>query len=300
MNTIKLTNDFEISRIVHGHWRLADWNLNNQELLTLTQQCIELGITTFDHADIYGNYSCEKLFGDALELKPSIRKDIQLITKCGIKLTSDKFPERVLNHYDYSYNHIVSSVENSLKNFQTDYIDVLLLHRPSPFFNPEEVAKAFSFLKKSGKVLHFGVSNFTPQQFETLAAYTDEKLVTNQVEVSPLCLEHFDNGNMDYFLQKNIKPMAWSPLAGGQLLNPSTEKEQRIFNTLTNIANELHINSIDKLIYSWLLMHPTAIIPVVGTQKIERIKNAIDALSIEMSLEQWFQIYTASTGVGVP
>jgi len=300
MNTIKLTSDFEISRIVHGHWRLADWNLNNQELLRLTQQCIELGVTTFDHADIYGNYNCEKLFGDALELKPSIRKDIQLITKCGIKLTSDKFPERTLNHYDYSYNHIISSVENSLKNFKTDYIDVLLLHRPSPFFNPEEVAKAFSFLKKSGKVLHFGVSNFTPQQFETLAAYTDEKLVTNQVEVSPLCLEHFDNGNMDYFLQKNIKPMAWSPLAGGQLLNPSTEKEQRVFNTLTNIANELHINSIDKLIYSWLLMHPTAIIPVVGSSKIERIKNAVDALNIEMSLEQWFQIYTASTGVGVP
>lgn len=300
MNTIKLTNDFEISRIVHGHWRLADWNLNKQELLKLTQECFELGITTFDHADIYGNYTCEKLFGDALELKPSLREDIQLITKCGIKLTSDKFPERALNHYDYSYNHIVSSVENSLKNFQTDYIDVLLLHRPSPFFNPEEVAKAFEILKKSGKVLHFGVSNFTPQQFKALAAYTDEKLITNQVEISPLCLEHFDNGNIDYFLQKNIKPMAWSPLAGGQLLNPSTEKEQRIFNTLTKIANELNINSIDKLIYSWLLMHPSAIIPVVGSGKIERIKNAIDALSVEMNLEQWFQIYTASTGVGVP
>ncbi|WP_299527920.1 aldo/keto reductase family oxidoreductase [uncultured Lutibacter sp.] len=300
MKTIKLTNDFEISRIVHGHWRLADWNINNQELLKLTQQCIELGITTFDHADIYGNYSCEKLFGDALELKPTLRKDIQLITKCGIKLTTDKFPTRQLNHYDYSYNHIVSSVENSLNNFQTDYIDVLLLHRPSPFFNPEEVAKAFSYLKKSGKVLHFGVSNFTPQQFETLAANTDEELVTNQVEISPLCLEHFNNGNIDYLLQKNIKPMAWSPLAGGQLFNPSTEKEERIFNTLTNIANELDINSIDKLIYSWLLMHPAAIIPVVGTHKIERIKNAVEALDIEMSLEQWFQIYTASTGAGVP
>ena len=300
MKTIKLTNDFEISRIVHGHWRLADWSINKQELLKLTQQCIELGITTFDHADIYGNYSCEKLFGNALELKPSIRKDIQLITKCGIKLTTDKFPSRQLNHYDYSYNHIVSSVENSLNNFQTDYIDVLLLHRPSPFFNPEEVAKAFSYLKKSGKVLYFGVSNFTPQQFETLAAYTDEKLVTNQVEISPLCLEHFDNGNIDYLLQKNTKPMAWSPLAGGQLFNPSTEKEQRIFNTLTNIANELNIDSIDKLIYSWLLMHPATIIPVVGTHKIERIKNAVEALNIDMSLEQWFQIYTASTGAGVP
>lgn len=300
MNTIKLTNGLEISRIVHGHWRLSDWNLNNQEILKLSEQAIELGITTFDHADIYGNYSCEKLFGDALDLKPSLRKNIQLITKCGIKLTSDKFPSRQLTHYDYSYDYIVSSVENSLKNFQTDYIDLLLLHRPSPFFNPEEVAKAFHILKKSGKVLHFGVSNFTPQQFEMLNSFTEEKLVTNQVEISPSCLEHFDNGNIDYFLQKNIKPMAWSPLAGGQLLSPTTEKELRIFKTLTEIANELQIEAIDQLIYSWLFKHPSKIIPIVGSSKIERIKNAVDALAIDMSLEQWFKIYTASTGVGVP
>lgn len=240
MNSIKLTSNFEISRIVHEHWRLSDWNLNNQDILKLAQQAIEVGVTTFDHADIYGNYSCEKLFGDALALKPTLRKDIQLITKCGIKLQSDKFPSRKLNYYDYTFNHIISSVENSLKNFKTDYIDLLLLHRPSPFFNPEEVAKAFEVLKQSSKVLHFGVSNFTPQQFEMLNTYTNEKLVTNQVEISPLCLEHFDNGNIDYFLQKNIKPMAWSPLAGGQLLNPTTEKEQRVFKTLTKIANDLN------------------------------------------------------------
>ncbi len=300
MNTVKLTPDLEISRIVHGHWRLSDWNLNNQELLKLTQQCMELGITTFYHADIYGNYSCEKLFGDALSLKPELRKEIQLITKCGIKLQSNKYPSRTLNHYDYGFNHIVSSVEDSLKNFHTDYIDLLLLHRPSPFFNPEEVAKAFDVLKKSGKVLHFGVSNFNSQQFETLNAYTSENLVTNQVEISPLCLEHFDNGNVDYFLEKKIKPMAWSPLAGGQLLNPTTEKELQIFKMLTKIADELNINSIDKLIYAWLLKHPSGIIPVVGTQKIERIKNAVEASKIDLSLEQWFKIYTASTGTNVP
>ena len=300
MNTVKLTPDFKISRIVHGHWRLSDWNLNNQELLKLTQQSIDIGITTFDHADIYGNYSCEKLFGDAISLKPELRKEIQLITKCGIKLQSDKFPSRELKYYDYSYNYIVSSVENSLKNFQTDYIDLLLLHRPSPFFNPEEVAKAFDVLKKSGKVLHFGVSNFNPQQFEMLNSYTDEKLITNQVEVSPLCLAHFDNGNMDYFLQKNINPMAWSPLAGGQLLNPTNEKGQRVFKMLTQIANELAIDSIDKLIYAWLLKHPAGIIPVVGTQKIERLKNAVEASKIDLSLEQWFKIYNASTGVELP
>ena len=300
MKKVKLTSDFEISRIIHGHWRLNDWNLNNQELLKLTQQCIEIGVTTFDHADIYGNYSCEKLFGDALSLKPELRKEIQLITKCGIKLNTDKFPSRELKYYDYSYNYIVSSVENSLKNFQTEFIDLLLLHRPSPFFNPEEVAKAFSDLKKSGKVLHFGVSNFNPQQFETLNAFTDEKLVTNQVEISPLCLEHFDNGNMDYFLEKRIHPMAWSPLAGGQLLKPTTQKEHRIFKTLTEIATKLNVDSIDQLIYAWLLKHPVGIIPVVGTQHINRIKNAIEATKIDLSLEQWFKIYNASTGVELP
>lgn len=300
MKKVKLTSDFEISRIVHGHWRLNDWNLNNQELLKLTQKCIELGVTTFDHADIYGNYSCEKLFGDALSLKPELRKEIQLITKCGIKLNTDKFPSRELKYYDYSYNYIVSSVENSLKNFQTEFIDLLLLHRPSPFFNPEEVANAFHDLKKSGKVLHFGVSNFNQQQFETLNAFTDEKLVTNQVEISPLCLEQFDNGNMDYFLEKRIHPMAWSPLAGGQLLKPTTQKEHRIFKTLTEIATKLNVDSIDQLIYAWLLKHPVGIIPVVGTQHINRIKNAIEATKIDLSLEQWFKIYNASTGVELP
>jgi len=300
MNTIKLNSDFEISRIVHGLWRLTDWNLSNQELLKLTEQCTEMGVTTFDQADIYGNYSCEKLFGDALSLKPELRKEIQLITKCGIKLNTDKFPSRELKYYDYSYDYIVSSVENSLKNFQTDYIDALLLHRPSPFFNPEEVAKAFHDLKQSGKVLHFGVSNFNAQQFETLNAYTDEKLITNQVEISPSCLEHFDNGNIEYFLQKNIHPMAWSPLAGGQLLHPTTEKEHRIFNTLSEIANQLDIKNVDQLIYAWLLKHPASIIPVVGTQHINRIKNAVESSSIDLSLEQWFKIYNASTGVELP
>jgi predicted oxidoreductase len=122
---IKLSENLELSRIIHGHWRLAEWKLSNQQLLTLTQQIIELGITSFDHADIYGNYSCEKLFGDALQLKKELRQHIQIITKCGIKLISDKYPERKVKHYDYSYDHIISSVNNSLKNFGTDYIDLL-------------------------------------------------------------------------------------------------------------------------------------------------------------------------------
>lgn len=297
---IKLSEKLELSRIIHGHWRLAEWEHSKQQLLTLTQQIIELGITSFDHADIYGNYSCEKLFGDALQLKKELRQHIQIITKCGIKLLSDKYPERKVKYYDYGYDHIISSVNNSLKNFGTDYIDLLLLHRPAPFFNPEEVAKAFSELKKSGKVLHFGVSNFNPLQFEMLNSYLDDKLVTNQVEISPYCLEHFENGNIDFFLKEQIKPLAWSPLAGGRLLKPFDERSKRLSDVLLKVSKELTIDSIDKTIYSWILKHPSYILPIVGSGKIDRIKNAVEALQIDMPLELWYTIYNASTGKELP
>ncbi len=300
MDKIKLSDNLKISPLVHGHWRLLDWNMSNQELLELIQKLIELGITTFDHADIYGNYNNEELFGNALTIKKGLRNDIQIITKCGIKPVSDKFPERQIGYYDYNFEHIISSVNNSLANFGTDYIDLLLLHRPSPFFNPEEVAKAFSLLKQSGKVLHFGVSNFNPQQYEMLNSYLNDDLVTNQVEISPFCLENFDNGNMDFFLKKRLKPLAWSPLAGGKIISPEGEKEQRIFNSLTEVANELDVDSIDKIIYSWLLKHPAHIIPIIGSGKISRIKNAVEALNIDMSIEQWLNIYIASVGKQLP
>jgi len=300
MNKIKLSENLEISPIIHGLWRLASWNLSNQELLKLIEQTIELGITTFDHADIYGNYSCENQFGEALNLNKTLRKNIKLITKCGIKLLYDKFPERKIKIYDYSYEHIIKSVENSLSNFKTDYIDLLLLHRPAPFFNPEEVAKAFDYLNKSGKVLNFGVSNFNPLQFEMLNSYLDNKLITNQVQISPYCLESFENGNIDFFLKQKIKPIAWSPLAFGKLFEPTDEKSYRIYLVLKEIANELNINSLDKIIYSWIFTHPASIIPIVGSGKIERIKSAVESLNIKLSIEQWYRIYNASTGVELP
>jgi predicted oxidoreductase len=288
------------SRLVHGHWRLAEWKLPAQELLKLTRQVMELGIDTFDHADIYGNYACEKLFGDALALEPGLRDRLKIVTKCGIKLATDKFPARKLKTYDYSYNHIVDSAEQSLRNFRTDRIDLLLLHRPSPFFDPEEAAKAFSHLKKSGKVLHFGVSNFTPRQFEALNKYCEEPLVTNQVEISPYCLEHFDNGNIDFFMKEKIEPMAWSPLAGGRLLNPTDDKGHRILEVMKAIAIEMNIDGVEKVAYAWLLKHPSGIFPIVGSGKIDRIRYAADALGIDIGEENWFRIYNASKGRELP
>ncbi len=261
---------------------------------------MEMGITSFDHADIYGDYQCEALFGEALKNEASLRSEIQIITKCGIKLLSDKFSHRRLKIYDYSYEHIVSSVEQSLQNLKTDYLDLLLLHRPSPFFNPEEVAKAFSALKEKGKVLHFGVSNFLSMQFEMLQRYYDMPLVTNQVEISPLCLEHFENGNMDFFLKEKIQPMAWSPLGGGRIFNPQTEQEKRVHDALWKVARELDQKAIDIVAYAWLLQHPAGIIPVVGSGNIDRIQAAVSAQEVQMSLEQWFAIYNAAKGEELP
>jgi predicted oxidoreductase len=295
-----MSNDFSMSRIIHGQMRMKDWKMNSQELFGMFNELINMGITTFDHADIYGNYECEAILGDVLLQDKTLRDKIEIVTKCGIKLVSEKYPERKVKYYDYSYDHIITSANNSLKNFKTDHIDVLLLHRPAPFFDPSVAAKAFSDLKKQGKVLHFGVSNFTPAQFETLSKFTEEPLVTNQVEISPYCLEHFENGNMDFFMKEGIKPMAWSPVAGGRLLSPWDEKGPRILRVLTSVAEELNVSPVDKVIYAWLLKHPAQIMPVVGTGKIERIKYAADALKLEMSLEQWYKIYIAALGKELP
>lgn len=290
----------ELPEFIHGMWRLNDWNFTNKELLNFIEEVLDLGISTFDHADIYGDYTCESIFGNALKEKPILRHKMKIITKCGIKLLSEKYPERSIKIYDYSYEHIVLSVENSLKNLNTDFIDLLLLHRPSPMMNAEEVASAFSKLHADGKVLNFGVSNFNPLQFELLNSVVDTKLVANQVEISPFNLEHFENGNLEYFQKEKIIPMSWSPLAGGKLFRPTTNHELNLTNTIKVIGEELGTDKIDQVVLAWLLTHPSGIIPVLGSGKIDRIKSAVQSSNYKMNLEQWFKIYTAATGSELP
>ena len=298
--TIFLSNKLRLSRIVHGHWRLAQWELRGSQLLSMLSRLIDWGVTSFDHADIYGNHSCEKIFGDALALSPSLREKMQIITKCGIKLNTDKFPDRKVKIYDYSKSHIIASAEQSLKNFRTDRLDLLLLHRPAPFFDPHEVAEAFTSLKKQGKVLHFGVSNFTAGQINMLQSYMGDKLVTNQVEISPLCLDEFENGNMDLYLKERMSPMAWSPLAGGRIFKPRDKRDENVLAVIREIASELDVLTHEVIVYTWLLKHPSNIIPVVGSGKPDRIRSAVDALSVDMSLEQWYRIYIAAKGAELP
>lgn len=300
MEKIKLKDDLEFSRIVHGYWRLMDWNISNRDLVNLIEEVYDLGITTVDHADIYGNFCCEEKFGEALKLKKGLREKLQIVTKCGIKFPSENRPENKSHCYDTSKEHIIKSAERSLKNFNTDYLDVLLIHRVDALLNPEEVAEAFTKLNNEGKVRYFGVSNFLPAQFNMLNSYLDNKLITNQVEISPLCLNAFEDGTLDLMLEKRIKPMAWSPLAGGRLFRGNDERALRVQKVLNKIKEEVSAKDIDEVAYAWLLMHPSKIMPIVGSGKIERIKSAIRATDIKLTRDQWFEIYVASRGVDIP
>ena len=300
MEQIILSKEVTLSRVIHGLWRLKDWKMTREQLLLFVQQAMDMGVTSFDHADIYGNHECEAMFGEALALQPALRNKMQLISKCGIMLTTDKNPDRKVKHYDYSKAHIIKSVEQSLINLKTDFLDVLLLHRPSPFFDVAEVAEAFEILKKQGKVLAFGVSNFNQTQYELLDNYLTEKLVTNQIEISANCLEHFENNNLDFLQMKKVSPMAWSPLGGGNIFNPSNEKDERVAQAIKNLGEELGVGEPDKLMYAWLFKHPSRIMAIAGTGKIERLRTAVDALDIDMSLEQWFGVYIAARGKQMP
>ncbi len=289
----------KFSRIVQGMMRLNQWNFTKKELEEFVKKCVDLGVTTFDHADIYGNHTCESIFGTVLKDNLFLRNKIQIITKCGIMLKNEKFPRRV-QHYNTRKEHILEAVDQSLKNLNTNYIDLLLIHRPDPYMNPEEIAEAFYQLNKAGKVLYFGVSNFTIQQFKTLQSKMNLNLITNQIEISPYNLEHFQNDNIYFLMEKNINPMAWSPLAGGKLFNINDEKGKRITNALKEISKDFNTESLDTIVYAWLLNHPVGIIPISGSGKIQRLKNAVDALEIKMDPEQWYIIYEAALGQRVP
>jgi len=297
---IQLAEDLSFSRLIHGYWRLADWNMSTEETLYLIEHCLEQGITTFDHADIYGSYTCEELFGKALALKPNLREKMEIVTKCGIVLKSPNRPHHKSHHYNTSKEHIIQSVEQSLRNFETDYIDVLLIHRPDPFMDPEEVAEAFTKLKEEGKVRYFGVSNFKSHQWNMLESYLDFKLVTNQIELSAYNLENFDDGTLNFCLEKRIPPMAWSPLGGGKVFTSNEEKAIRLRQTLEKVASEIGTESIDQVLYTWLLTHPAKIMPIIGSGNKERIDRAISSLNLTLNHDQWFEILHSSMGHEVP
>lgn len=291
----------EISRLSYGVWRLLDdpEGADIQRVLAKIETCLEHGITTFDHADIYGGYACEEAFGRALKAQPALRERIELITKCGIMLHADARPKNRIKHYDYSRAHIVSSVERSLRNLGVERIDVLLLHRPSPLLAPAEVAEAVTALRSAGKLGYLGVSNFTPSQVSVLAAALDAPLVANQIELHPLRLDPFLDGTLDQCLERGITPMAWSPTAGGRLFRADEPVAARVQSVLATLSDTYQA-SADQLLYAWLLQHPAGIVPVLGTNRLERIASAARSLAITLELQDWFAIWSAATGNEVP
>jgi len=286
----------EFSRFVMGYWRLMEWNFTPRQLVSFIEAHLDLGVTTVDHADIYGGYQCEAAFGEALKLAPHLRARMEMVTKCGIATTAK--PEHALGHYITGRDHIIRSAEQSLVNLATDYLDLLLIHRPDPLMDADEVAEAFLQLHQSGKVRHFGVSNFTPAQFSLLQSRLPFTLVTNQVEISPVHQPLLLDGTLDQLQQLRIRPMAWSCLGGGRIFSDADCQPLR--DELHQVTTELNAENIEQVIYAWVLRLPSAPLPIIGSGKIERVRSSLGALNLQMSRQQWFRIRKAALGYDVP
>ena len=282
-----------LSRIVAGMWRMNEWQLTPQQRLAFIEQCLDLGVTSFDHADIYGGYGVEAAFGEALALRPALRARMQLVSKCGIKLVNAARPEHTIQHYDTSASHIIASAENSLRQLGTDHLDLLLIHRPDPLMQFDEVADAFRRLRQDGKVLHFGVSNFSRHQFESLNRRI--ALATNQVEFSPLCVAPMFDETFDGLQDLGVSPMIWSPLAGGRLFSKDDAAGVRVSAVVRKIADELR-RPFGSVVFAWIMQLPSRPIPLTGSGRIEAVAEAVEATRFSLSRSQWFEILRAARG----
>jgi predicted oxidoreductase len=286
-------NGPELSRIVAGMWRMVEWNMTVEQRIALIEQCVAMGVTTFDHADIYGNYGVEGLFGEALRAQPSLRDRIQLVSKCGIKLLSPKRPEHSIQHYDTTASHIVASAEESLRQLHTDRLDLLLIHRPDPLMDFDEIAEAFTRLKQSGKVRHVGVSNFSRHQFEALNRRVE--LATNQVEFSPLHTAPMFDETFDGLQDLGVAPMIWSPLAGGRLFTSNEANAENLRLVVKEIADRLR-QPFASVIFAWIMQLPSRPVPLTGSGRIEAIAVAVAGTSFKLSRTDWFAILRAARG----
>ena len=278
-----------LSKIISGTMTWGIWgkNLNENAMINLMNCCLENDISTFDHADIYGNYTTEASFGNAFANAKIAREKVQFISKCGIKTEA----RNDIKHYDLSKEYIVWSVENSLNNLKTDYLDVLLLHRPSPLMLADEIAEAIEKLKSEGKIINFGVSNFTPSQCELIQTRT--KISCNQIQFSLTDFDAMNNGSLDFMQINKIVPMAWNPL--GSVFKVDSEKTSRIEKVANKLSEKYNIKT-DILLLAWIIKHQAGILPVCGTTDLNRISKLMKATEIDMDLEDWFRLYVASMG----
>ncbi|MGK6311602.1 aldo/keto reductase [Neorhizobium sp. DT-125] len=297
MDRIQLSPELELSRLVYGLWRIGDdADTSPKHVQAKVEACLEQGITTMDNADIYGGYTAEAIFGGALKASPVLREKIEIVTKCGIVAPAGRHSAVRGKHYDTGAGHINASVEASLRDMATDYIDLFLIHRPDPFMDPDETGPALDALVASGKVRAVGVSNFRPWDFSLLQSSMEAELVTNQIEMSLVATDSFVNGDLAYLQERNIAPMAWSPLGGGSLFKPENRELMAVFD---RIAAEQGVDATAVAV-AWLLAHPASILPVLGTNNLDRIKKIADAAKVAIDRQTWFELYTAAIGKQVP
>ncbi|AOG09316.1 MULTISPECIES: aldo/keto reductase [unclassified Agrobacterium] len=293
MQRVNLTPDLTFSRLVYGMWRIGDdADTSPKHVQAKIEACLAQGITTMDQADIYGGYTAEAILGNALKASPGLRDKLEIVTKCDIVAPVGRHSAARVKYYDTSAAHITASVEASLTDMGTDHVDLLLIHRPDPLIDPDETGPALDALVASGKVRAVGVSNFRPWDFSLLQSSMENNLVTNQIEMSLLATDTFVNGDLAYLQERMVSPMAWSPLGGGRLLDGS---KPELLSALKRIGAE---NGVDETAVAgaWLLRHPATIMPVMGTNSLDRIAKIADATKVELDRQTWFELYTLAIG----
>lgn len=283
----------EVSPVIYSFWRALEDpdGISYRTVQAKLNICLDLGITTFDHADVYGNYQVEELFGKAVKESAIKREDIIISTKCGINNLDKSRPQYRTRHYDSSPEHIMKSVERSLKNLDTDYIDILLLHHPDPLMDADETASALTTLVKKGLVRYVGVANYTVHQHQLLQSRLSLPIITNHLELNLINTKPITDGTLDFIKQQYSRPLAWSPLAGGRLQDVNDETTFNIRSVLKRIAENYAINE-EQLAIAWLLK--LGALPIVGTNSVARIKNATSALNIDLDRQDWYEIYFAA------
>lgn len=301
MKRIELTQGGpEFSRIVYGTWRILDSGTTPQEINRRLHACLELGITTIDTAEIYGGYEVERALGAALALSPGLRDKLEIVTKAGIYVPGPKYPERRTAHYDATGPRLVRSLEESLRLLGTDRVDLFLVHRPDWLTRADDTASGLNELLHSGKIRSAGVSNYSASQFDLLSAHMEQPLATNQLEFHLLHPEPINDGTLHQCEKLGVAPMAWSPLAGGRMFDPSNPAAQRLAAAATSMAGRYDGANLEQLAYAWILAHPAHPLPVIGTNKLERLRSAAQADSIVLERQDWYALWEAAQGRKIP
>lgn len=289
-----------VSPLILGTWRWLKASPSIQDLNRFIHEAVELGITTIDTAEIYGSYEMEEALGKALQLSPGLRQKVQLITKAGIYVPNKYHPEREVAFYNASRDRLIKSMEKSLRYLRTDHVDLFLVHRPDPLTSAADTAQGLHDITRKGFSLHVGVSNYSTSQFETLQHFLEGDLVTNQVEYHPLNMAPAEDGVFDQCQRYKIKPLVWSPLAGGRLMTGECAASKRFLERCEAWKDRWNGAEPDQVAFAWIRQHPSSPLPILGTSKTERLKSAENSLHLTLTREEWFQIWTDVKGHSVP